>query len=194
VERGKDMYRVKFYKGDYSERQNEANEDGAICYIEHHFNSCGDPEVGYTVVVTGSNASGVSRRWGKYYAEAVSREFETRIGGDGGIKVGGYNGRGNSNLYYTRMPAILVEPLFASNGDHAEIIRSEEGREKLARILVESIREMFPGGGLVGFSVGHKYKRGNPWDRGACLNGGGTEAEYAELVLMKAKEMLEAVD
>jgi len=189
---GNASYRVKLYKGDYRVRQRDANHDGAVCYVEHHFNSCGFPEVDYSVVILASNASSTSREWGRWYAHAVADEFDTPLGGDDGIKVGGYNGRGNANIYYTRMPAILVEPLFASNPEHARNIRSEEGQGRLAKILADSIGEFFPDGGLVAFSVGHKYKTRNPHDRGASLHGGGTEADYAKKVLMRAKALLES--
>ena len=33
------MYQVKFYKGDYLQRQLAANADKAVAYVEHHFNS-----------------------------------------------------------------------------------------------------------------------------------------------------------
>ncbi len=92
------------------------------------------------------------------------------------------------------MPAILLEPLFASNPQHADIIRSDRGQTDLARILVESIQRFFPNGGLIAFSVGHKYKESNPDDRGADLAGGGSEADYAEKVLNKAAVMLKAID
>ena len=90
------------------------------------------------------------------------------------------------------MPALLLEPLFGSNPQHAEWIRSESGQQRLAQILVESIQRFFPGGGLVGFSVGHKYKTSRPNDRGAAVAGGGTEADFAELVLQKAHTLLAA--
>ncbi len=183
-------YQVRFYKGDYRERQAQANADGCVAYVEHHFNSSANPDAGYAVVITGSNASRTSKAWGRWYARAVADEFGIRTGGDDGIMVGGYGGRGDSNIYYTRMPAILLEPLFASNPQHAEWIRSEDGRERLARILAESIRRFFPGGGLVGFSVGHKYKTSRPDDRGAPVYGGGTEADHAEMVLQRAADML----
>lgn len=91
------------------------------------------------------------------------------------------------------MPAILLEPLFASNPRHADIIRSDEGQTRLARILVESIQRFLPDGGLVAFSIGHKGKRSRPNDRGASVLGGGMEADYAEIVLKKAQTMLGAV-
>lgn len=188
------MYEVKFYKGNYSTRQNNANNDKAVAYVEHHFNSSSSGTASYAVVVTGSNASRTSKNWGRWYAKAVATFFGNKVGGDDGLLVGGWNGRGDGNLKHTDMPAILLEPLFASNPQHADIIRSSTGQTDLARILVESIQRFFPDGGLIAFSVGHKYKKSNPNDRGASLAGGGTEADYAEEVLKKAKAMLEAID
>lgn len=108
--------------------------------------------------------------------------------------VGGYNGRGDGNLRLTDMPAILLEPLFASNPQHAEWIRSDAGQARLARILSESIQRFFQKGGVIGFSVGHKYKTSRPNAQGAAVYGGGWEADYAEKVLEKAKVLLEAVE
>jgi hypothetical protein len=141
--------------------------------------------------ITASNASQTSKNWGRWYAKATVKEFNTRLGGDDGIVIGGFNGRGNANLYYTKMPAVLLEPLFASDSAQAEIIRSDEGQERLAKVLASSIRKFFPEGGLVAFSVGHKYKESDPNDRGTPLHGGGYEADYAEMVLEKAKGILE---
>ncbi len=185
------MYSVKFYKGDYYDRQKAANKDKAVAYIEHHFNSSSSPKSDYAVVIVGSNASQTSKNWGRWYAREIRDQFNTSIGGSDGILVGGWNGRGDSNIKYTKMPALLLEPLFASNPAQAEIIRSESGQALLAQILAESIYRFFPDGGLIAFSVGHKYKKSNPNDRGAALAGGGVEADYAEKVLKKAAELLE---
>lgn len=198
------MYQVRFYTGDYPARQRAANVDGCAAYVEHHFNSAGyfddgsgmggpDPRPGYCVVIVGANASATSKNWGRWYAAAVSREFGVPVGGDRGIVVGGYGGRGDGNLRYTAMPAVLLEPLFASNPQHAEWIRSEAGQARLAAILAESVQRFFQAGGRIGFSVGHKYKTSSPNDRGAVLAGGGTEADMAEAVLLRAQRRLEAV-
>jgi hypothetical protein len=187
------MYKVKFYKGDYRERQLKANADGAVGYVEQHFNSADFPTASYSVVVVGSNASTTSCNWGRWYSAAVSKEFNTKTSGDNGIAVGGFEGRGDGNVKYTKMPAILLEPLFASNPKHAEIIRSESGQQRLAQVLVESIQRFFPEGGLIAFSVGHKYKTSNPNDRGASVTGGGDEADFAELVLQKAESLLTGI-
>ena len=181
------MYRCKFYKGDYRERQEQANADRCAAYVEHHFNSSASPTASYAVAITGANASQTSRNWGRWYAQAVAREFSLSVGGDQGILVGGFDGRGDFNLRFTDMPAILLEPLFASNPRQAEWIRSGDGQTRLARILYDSIRRFFQTGGLIGFSVGHKYKRSAPNDRGAAVVGGGgfniptSSAEYIQL-------------
>ena len=66
------MYNVKFYKGDYLTRQNKANMDKAVAYVEHHFNSYSSSTASYSIVVTGSNASPTSKNWGRWYAKAVA--------------------------------------------------------------------------------------------------------------------------
>lgn len=184
-------FRVKFYKGDYYQRQAAANRDGAVCYVEQHFNSFRDPRAGYTVTLVASNSSAKSRLWGKWYSKRVSLEFATRLGGSGGLKITKNKERGHGNLKHTNMPAILLEPLFASNRKHAELMKSELGQIALARSLVDSILWAFPDGGLIAFSVGHKYKSSDPDDRGAAVFGGGWEADYAEIVMLKAKRYLE---
>ncbi|MDX2448387.1 MAG: N-acetylmuramoyl-L-alanine amidase [Desulfobacterales bacterium] len=188
------MYTVKFYTGDYYARQQKANGDDCLCYVEHHLNSSTNPDAGYSVVITGSNASQTSKNWGRWYAQAVAKEFDLRLGGDQGIQVGGYSGRGDYNLRYTKMPAILLEPLFASNPQHAQWIRSESGQDILASILKESIERFFQEKGTIAFSVGHKYKESRPKDLGASVHGGGAEADYAEIILKKAKTLLDETD
>lgn len=187
------MYQAQFYRGDYLERQQSANRDGCVAYVEHHFNSSASASASYTLVITGANASQTSRNWGRWYAQAIAREFGVAVGGDQGIAVGGFDGRGDFNLRFTNMPAILLEPLFANNSQHADWIRSDDGQARLARVLVDSIQRFFPAGGTIGLSVGHKYKTSAPNDRGAALAGGGTEADYAEKVLIRAKAMLEEI-
>jgi len=187
------MYSVKFFKGNYSERQKAANDAKCIAYIEHHFNSAEFPKANYAMVVVSLNSSPKSRDWGRDYVRRIVEEFGVGSGGDGGLVIGGFDGRGDRNLNKTKMPAILVEPLFGSNSAHADWIRSDEGQMRLARVLTNSIQHAFPEGGLIGFSVGHKYKISRPNDRGADVVGGGTEADCAEQVLLKAQKLLEAL-
>lgn len=183
-------YTVKFVKGDYTARQEAANALKAVAYVEHHFNS-GPSTAGYVSVVVGSNASQTSKNWGRWYAQAIGNAFGVKLYQPDGVVVGGFGGRGDGNLKYTRMPALLLEPLFCSNPLHAGWIRSAQGQQRLAEVLADSIRRFFPDGGTIAFSVGHKYKTSSPKDRGAEVFGGGMEADYAELVLKAAQTLLE---
>ena len=182
-------YKVKFYKGEYRERQRNANRDNAVLYVEQHFNMTIDRN--HSCVIVGSNASRKSIEFAKDYVKLCVEHLKTKVVGDGVVK-GGYQGRGNGNVYYANCPAVLLEPLFCGNPRHAYIIKTEEGQKKLAEILVLTIRTHFPGGGLIAFSVGHKYKTSKPNDRGAAIFGGGAEADYAEKVLEKAAQLLTA--
>lgn len=187
------MYEIRFYKGDYLARQQAANADKCVAYVEQHFNSSASATANYSLVVTGSNASQTSKNWGRWYARAVAHEFDVKLGGNEGILVGGFEGRGDYNLRFTDMPALLLEPLFVSHPQSAQLIKSDSGQQRLAAILCDSIIRFFPNGGLIGFSVCHKYKTTNPNDRGAAVYGGGNEADFAEQVLEKAKTLIEAV-
>lgn len=196
--RGVSKYTVQFYKGNYYARQKAANKAGAICYVEHHFNSTAkatQTTADLAFAIVARNASQISIQWAKRYAQAIDREFEeiTRVGGIDGVVLGGVNGRGNANVKHTAMPAILLEPMFVNDPEHVQVMKSPDGQRRLAQVLVDSIVETFPDGGLVAFSVGHKYKTSRPRDRGAKVLGGGTEAEYAEQVLLQAKTLLESV-
>lgn len=186
-------YTVNFYKGDYATRQRDANTDKAIAYFEHHFNSPGTTS-NYALANVATNGSLKSKAIARAYVERICRTFGTSLANNDfakdGVSIGGYQNRGNANLASTNMPAVLLEPLFASNPKHADIIRSEEGQRKLAECLVDTIKEFFPQGGLIAFSIGHKYKVSKPKDRGVALAGGGMEADYAEKVLEIAAEKM----
>ncbi|HCR12059.1 MAG TPA: glucosaminidase domain-containing protein [Solidesulfovibrio sp.] len=187
-------YKVRFYSGDYLVRQKAANADKCICYVEHHFNSAG-PTANYALVVVAKNASLTTINWGMRYAKAVASLLGTAVFAPAspwpGVAIGGIDGRGNGNLLYAEMPAILLEPLFVSNPKQAAQLKQATWQEALAKILADSICEFFPDGGLVAFSIGHKGKTSNPTDCGAAVHGGGYECEYAELVLKKAATLLE---
>lgn len=190
-------YQVKFYKGTYAQRQRAANADKAKIYIEQHFNSVNEKS-NYTLANVATNAGAQSKAIAQSYVDRCSEAFGVpKANNDfakNGVSVGGAGKRGNANLLLTNMPAVLLEPLFVSNPKHAEIVRSEAGRQRLAQILADTIIEFLPVGGLVAFSVGHKYKPApKDKDRGAPVYGGGTEADFAEDVLIRAKAILESV-
>lgn len=188
-------YQIRFYKGDYPARQRAANNDKAIVYIEQHFNG-GSETASYALANVATNAGAQSKGIAANYVKAICDAFGVLPANNdfakNGVSIGGYKLRGNGNLSATNMPAVLLEPLFATNPKYAALIRTDEGQLKLAKALADTIKAHFPNGGLVAFSVGHKYKSSQPTDRGVALAGGGTEADYAEKVLLKAQTLLES--
>ncbi len=186
----KPVYKVKFYRGDYRDREEKANEDGAICYVEQHFNSTGgDPNTNYTMVLITTGSSDFTKTWAEYYVNRVSEQFQLNKWKKDGIKVLVQGDRGYGNLKYLKMPAILPEPFLICNSTGVEWAKTRQ--DELARILVDSIYKFFPEGGLVAFSVGHKYKISNINDKGACPFEGICEIDFNEAVLEKAAKMLD---
>ena len=192
------MYRVKNYTGGYRERQEAANQDGAVCFVALHFNSS-PATANYSLVILPKYASRTARFWAQTLVKSVVGLFGTVAWGpeNDGVKIGGFDGRGDSQINLVQCPAILPELLFCSNPEHAAILRAVAGRQALAEALVDSIRTHFPKGGLVAFSVGHAGKpEPHAADRGAVIvpiAGDASvyyEADAAEDVLNRAAALL----
>lgn len=189
-------YRVRFYTGDYSERQAAANRDGAVFYCEGHANASTNQAADYAMCVVATNASArsifiakvLARRWGELLD--VGGDRDTDFGYGNGVRIGG---AGDGNLSHTAMPAVLCEPGFASNPDQAVLMESTRGLDLIAEPLADVIRETFPEGGLVAFSIGHVGKKSSPADRGAAWTGirFASEAEFAAAYLHRAAALLE---
>lgn len=179
---------------DYYDRQMLANRESCDLYVEQHFNAKEYDRAGLgdnpSFCLVGSNASETSKSIARTYSAKVSAEFGTED--KGAIQVS-YKGRGDYNLRFTKMPAFLPEPLFVSEPELAMIAMSDIGQKKLARILVETIKEHFPAGAKVAFSVGHLFKASQVYDRGAPVAGTGGkvgEGDLALQVLKYAEKML----
>lgn len=175
-------YTVKYYdQQSYRDRQIAANGDDAICFVAQHLNGHENPDADYCAVIVGTNASEKSIRWGQRYCQMIESEFGipiTKYGNLNGVVKGGYQGRGNSQLTATVAPAILPEPLFATNPERAKLLKpsalnepnadmgnyaNRKGIERLGRVLANSIMSEFPEGGLVAFSIGHGRYRQNAY-------------------------------
>ena len=76
---GDDLYEVHFYKGDYNERQKQANQDNCVAYVEHHFNNVANSTTSYAVAITSYLASDTTKQWGRWYANKVSKEFNIPV-------------------------------------------------------------------------------------------------------------------
>lgn len=178
--------------GGYRERQIKANRLRCAGYAEFHLNALEYDRPGSSdnpaMVICASNASETSKRWGYQYANAAAKAFDLP---SQGVHLRSAGQRGYWNLYYTKMPAVLLEPLFISDPDTAEIAISDQGVEKMAGIFMASTQDVFPEGGIFGLSVGHIGAR--PGDRGAPARGRdggiiGWEGEICERVVSRILE------
>ena len=183
-------FEVRFYTGSHRSRQCSANLDGAICYVEHHLNSFRDPDVAYSSALITNHADQYCRQWAETYIRSVAETLNIPLGNGDGIIILSEGDRGHGNLSHATMPAMIPEPLFVSNPAHANLLRHGDAAGILAEKLALSIRRFFPEGGLVGFSVGHRYKDCGNMDEGAPVAGGGTEAEFAEMILVESCRLL----
>lgn len=153
-------YQVKIYDGmSYRKRQAAANKDGAICFIAIHHNGFKDPDAKGAMVIVARNASETSRElaraWMRKNHEITGVPMRRGPAGDLFYWAHQNGNRGESQIKYTAMPAILTEGLFLTNPDEAALALSEEGQKKLALAIAEAIREIYPEGGLVALSPGH---------------------------------------
>lgn len=168
-------YTVKVYTGDYRDRQEAANRDGAICYYEQHCNSLlyDDPATQKDNPVLGlvaHNASAISKAWAKAWAELVALKYHVpppaRLLQREKFK------RGDYNLRFTKMPAMIGEPGFLSDRVQTVSLLSAEFRASIAKLTFEAIKEAFPDGGLIALSTGH-LQDSKPFDRGAPITAPG---------------------
>lgn len=138
---------------------------------------------------------------GKHYVKCLAEAFPEIKARRPAIQIGG---AGNISIVHTAMPAMLLEPCFGNNPRHAAILNTTIGLKKLADVLVGTITEFFPDGGLVAFSVGHRRlrNRAGRLDQGcAVLNAPRhqfedrvlAEADYAEMILQEVACKLKVI-
>jgi hypothetical protein len=98
-------------------------------------------------------------------------------------------GRGDGNLRHTVMPAVLLEPGFASNPKQARLMESPGGIRDAARTILQGAA----GYDKIALSVGHKGKPRST-DMGAAWSGERFrwEAEWAEAVIDTVEKLADA--
>lgn len=179
--------------GSYTRRQLEANRLNCDCYIEQHFNSVNNSDVNYACVIIADNASKTSEVLARNYLHYIKLFFGIETAKEnGGIIKGGFGGRGNSNLKHTKMPAILLEPMFLSNYGTLQLLEKKETISLLAYCIKASINDTFDFPNLkIGFSIGHfRNKYMGASSGGAIAVNGKTEAYYSEKVINRAIEII----
>lgn len=178
-------YEVRFYSGDYRARQIAANADDAKLYVEGHLNSF-DGSKNHALALVASNASERSKAVARRFTRNVAAEFALP---NAGARIVEPRERGNYSLAFTKMPAFLAEPFYIDTAAGAQWARSRY--TDIADCLVAAIREQFPLGGLIAFSIGHVGKTSNPSDRGALSALGDWESDLVTPYMKRAGQLLE---
>lgn len=199
------MHRITFFTGDSKARQYEANALDVDFYVEYHFNHYARTS-SYTLVRVPVPPKQKSLAFAKMHANLVHQVFDIPLydkvmddpelnmaGNHKGVLFCKRGSRDANSFMMADAPSVLIEPMFLSNPEHVDILLNADGQRKLAHILAHSIRETFPERAHIGFSVGHKYQRGLPMDRGCCAvnHPEFTEADFADNIMREAAFMLE---
>ena len=190
---------VENITGDYKWRQLHTNAHHFDIYVEYHFNYY-SRSTDYTLCKLTRTYLPLSLEFAKQHAEAVHKEFNVPLYDLGdedtvakGVLICKKTGRENFNLSLLECPALIIEPLFLSNPDHVFLLTTSNGVMRLANILTNTIRSIFPDGGRIAFSVGHKYQRSNPMDRGALAVGRSelSEADLSDKIMTISQMQLQ---
>jgi hypothetical protein len=181
-------YPVVWLRGDYVrpnlDRQAQAEQAGCALALDFHFNS------------NGSSASG-GEIWHKPGDDAshqlalALRDALAQVGlplRNPAVRSATGNTRAGFVRHYP-CPAVLLEPLFVSNPTQAAWIHNNGHLLALGEAIAAAVKAALPTGGVVGLSVGHRYKR-RPGDEGAGCVRGDSEADHAEELAHVVAEQL----
>lgn len=189
------MYQVSMLTGDYRNRQMAASAAGADLYVEYHFNHYSRSS-NYTLAKASPHISPLGLKFAQTHVALIHEMLgiplytggTDRPASSAGVVLTKRTSRDNNQFTMLgKTPGVLLEPLFLSNPTHVELI-DQYSTEGLAAILVTAVKLAFPTGANIAFSVGHKYVRSNPMDRGYPVPGRPeiTEADLSDQVLRSA--------
>jgi hypothetical protein len=172
---------------------NDVGASGVCCYIEGHFNAV-KVAPGAKHPTQHAFAVTSSRHLQDNATRALGIDMVSRVAYAFGMpSLGVLVGAGSGNVQHVKAPALLLEPGFISDPEYARKVSTGEGSDKLGFCIAMAIQKAFPAGGIVGLSVGHKYRGSG--DMGAPVAGAENpafdqEAELVELYLNAATEYL----
>ncbi|WP_353893334.1 N-acetylmuramoyl-L-alanine amidase [Proteinivorax hydrogeniformans] len=118
-----------------SERVRVANDNNADIFVSVHVNGFTDPTARGTETYWYTRGSSSSRRLAQIMQRRMLSALNRR---DRGVK--------QANFYVLRetdMPAVLLEPLFITNPEEAELIQRKETKEKIAEVILNGIIEFY---------------------------------------------------
>lgn len=180
----------------YRERQFHANARGCDCYIEGHFNAKMYDRPGMqdnpSTVLVSDNSSSKTRQMAAEFSLTVAEEWGFR---SAGVTVLERGERAYWNTFYASGQSLLLEPLYVSDPDQAELAQDPEVLRRIGHFIAEMVRKHYPDGAKIGLSPGHFFKPDAPGDKGAPVHGREyedcAEADLSFAYLQLAKEYLE---
>lgn len=193
VVRGK-RFDVLNARGTIGGRQDLATKLGVIGYVEQHLNANRSPKPNYASAHVAPRATRHEKSvdFAAVYTAACAKVL--------GIPNSGVIEAPSNCARMWKVPAFLAEPAFLSNPDFAAFVKTGEGTETMARLLANAFAFWFPGGGLVGLSVGHAYRGNNDPGAPAYRDPEGEEdpayddeAEIADGIVNLATELLVSI-
>lgn len=120
-------------------RVKKANAAGADIFVSIHFNSAKDKRAGGCEVLYYGSDTGFSAR-GKKLAEILCKEISVSLG----VKCRGSKKRGDLYvLKHTKMPAVIIEPLFLSNPEEEKILEESTAVSRISSAVVRGILKYF---------------------------------------------------
>lgn len=195
------MTTVTFFSGDYRARQLMANGAQVDVYVEYHFNHF-SRSAAYSLAKVPPSPHALAIELGTTHSKLMEEYLgvEAYINAKDkesppGILKMKKSSRDMFNCSLLNSPALILEPLFLSNPEHVALVVTEKGQDVLSAILTKTLRTVLPNEARdahIGFSVGHKYQKESPLDRGylAVDRPDITEADLSEVILLKAALML----
>lgn len=120
---------------DLSERARIANDARADVFVSLHLNGSSKTEAAGTSTYYFASGNRYSRK-GKRLAELIQGELLSSLG----RKDNKVRGKNFTVLRTTKMPAVLVEPVFITNPEEERLLREEAFRQKIAVAVFDGVQ------------------------------------------------------
>lgn len=123
--------RSKESKVALQERASVANGSNADFFLSFHLNGSGDPEKSGTSTYYYPHSAE-----GKRLAESIHQSLLAALG----RRDGGSHGKNFAVLRLTRIPAVLIEPIYITNPEEERLVEDEAFRQKIAVAVLNGVK------------------------------------------------------
>lgn len=178
--------KAKIYYGSFDSLETQINRDRASLRVDCHFNSNGNANYSLVEIKIGDMRS---KQIGRRLAHETAKLLVEKLGEDNGIKELSAGERGWTIVNAMNCPVMIWEPCFVSSPVGATIVKTR--RMLLHDAFLTTIKSFFGSDALIALVPGHAHKRTG--DSGAPVCGGGTEAQYTEILSQELFSLINAI-